>query len=150
MRDRKLVDVACQITLSDVGRRTVAECVSVSPVFHTAGSRGLASVTLLSSDPVRRHAPLGRGRRHDSSAFIHVRLLHVIGRHGGKETESSVSGELLVDLSHPLNVQSTGLRVVHHGFGIIHPDHAPGGDLHVFRRVPGIVDELGWKISEGR
>lgn len=65
-------------------------------------------------------------------------------------TESAVSGQLLVDLPHPLDVQATGLRMVHHRFGIVHSDHAFGGELHIFRRVPGVVDKLGWKISEDR
>ncbi|TNN46198.1 putative protein C12orf56 [Liparis tanakae] len=56
---------------------------------------------------------------------------------------SSVAGELLVDLLHPLDVEATGLGVVHHGFGVVHADHAFGRLLHAVRSVPGVVDVLG-------
>lgn len=74
----------------------------------------------------------------------------VNGEVGGALTESAVSGQLLVDLPHPLDVQATGLRVVHHRFGVVHADHAFGRELHVVRRIPGVIDKLGWKISEDR
>lgn len=63
-------------------------------------------------------------------------------------TEASVTGELLVDLFHPLNVEAAGLCVVHHGLGVMHSNNAFGCFLHALRSVPGIVNILGWEPSQ--
>ena len=63
-------------------------------------------------------------------------------------TEASVTGELLVDLFHSLDVEAAGLCVVHHGFGVMHPDYTFGCFLHALWGVPGIINILGWKPSE--
>lgn len=145
----KLVVVLRQVALGGVGRCTVAEGVSVfcAAMFHSARSG------LLSPDPMRRSGARGppacRWRR-CSLGFTDTDDLHVVGWNSCEKTESAVSGELLVDLPHPLDVQTAGLGVVHHGFGVIHADHTFGGALHLLRCVPGVIDELGWKISEYR
>lgn len=66
----------------------------------------------------------------------------------GQYTKSSVTGELLVDLLHSLDVDAAGLSVVHHGLGVMHADDAFGSLLHSLRSVPGIVDVLRWESSQ--
>ena len=63
-------------------------------------------------------------------------------------TQASVAGQLLVDLFHPLYVEAAGLGMVHHGLGVVHPDHTLGHFLHTLRCVPRVVDVLGWESSE--
>lgn len=63
-------------------------------------------------------------------------------------TEASVTGELLVDLFHSLDVEAAGLRVVHHGLGVMHSNNTFGCLLHALRSVPGIINILGWEPSE--
>ena len=55
-------------------------------------------------------------------------------------TESSVVGQLLVDLLHPLYVEPAALGMVHHRHGVVHPHHAPRCLLHRLRGVPGLVN----------
>lgn len=66
----------------------------------------------------------------------------------GVLTEASVTGELLVDLFHSLNVEAAGLCMVHHGFGVMHSNNTFGCLLHVLWSVPGIINILGWKPSQ--
>lgn len=63
-------------------------------------------------------------------------------------TQASVAGQLLVDLLHTLDVEATGLGVVHHGLGVVHADDALGRLLHALWGVPGIVDVLGREASK--
>lgn len=171
-------NVSMSPVFDSAGSRLLSPALCRTHREFTTRSLHYSTVLEVSRLTLRRHNAPGppASRRRHASSFARAGLLRVIGRHGGEETlhtheetqsdvetqnvaalrfkdaltESSVSGELLVDLSHPLDVQSTGLGVVHHGFGIIHPDHAAGGALHVLRSVPGVIDELGWKISEDR
>lgn len=65
-------------------------------------------------------------------------------------TEPSVVGQLLVDLLHPLDVESAALGVVDHGFGVIHPHHAVGCLLDRLRSVPRLVDvAVGVVLQDG-
>lgn len=65
-------------------------------------------------------------------------------------TKSPVSAKLLVDLLHPLNVESASLCVVHHGLWVVDSDYALGGRLHRLWSVPWVIDELGRETSEDR
>lgn len=65
-------------------------------------------------------------------------------------TESSVVGQLLVDLLHPLNVEPAALGVVDHGSGVVHPHHTARPLLHRLRGVPGLVDvAVGEVLQDG-
>lgn len=63
-------------------------------------------------------------------------------------TESSVVGQLLVNLLHPLDVQSAALGVVYHGLGVIHPHHAVGRLLDRLRGIPGLVEVPVWVVLQ--
>lgn len=63
-------------------------------------------------------------------------------------TEASVTGELLVDLFHSLNVETAGLCMVHHWLGVMQSNNAFGRLLHILWSVPGIINILGWKASQ--
>lgn len=65
-------------------------------------------------------------------------------------TESSVVGQLLVNLFHPLDVESAALGVVDHGFGVVHPHHTVGCLLDRLRSVPRLVDvPVGVILQDG-
>lgn len=65
-------------------------------------------------------------------------------------TESSVVGQLLVDLLHPLDVEPAALGVVDHGSGVVHPHHTARPLLHRLRGVPGLVDvAVGEVLQDG-
>ena len=63
-------------------------------------------------------------------------------------TESPVTGELLVDLFHALDVDAAGLCVVHHGLWIMLADNTFSCLLHGLWSVPGIINMPGWKSSQ--
>lgn len=63
-------------------------------------------------------------------------------------TQASVTGQLLVDLFHPLNVEAAGLCVVHHGLGVMHSNYTFGCLLYAVRGIPGIINILGWEPSQ--
>lgn len=65
-------------------------------------------------------------------------------------TQSSIVGQLLVDLLHAFDVEPAALGVVDHRFGVIHPHHAVGGLLHRFRGVPRLVDVAVGKVFQDR
>lgn len=48
--------------------------------------------------------------------------------------------QLLIHLLHSLNVESTALCVLDHGFGIVHAHHTVGCLLHGLRGIPGLID----------
>lgn len=49
-------------------------------------------------------------------------------------------GELLINLFHPLNVESAALCMVDHRFGVIHSYHTVGCLLERLRCIPRLVD----------
>lgn len=55
-------------------------------------------------------------------------------------TQSSVSWELLVDLFHPLNIQTACLCMIYHWFGIINPYNAFCSLLDTLWGIPRIID----------
>ena len=61
-------------------------------------------------------------------------------------TESSVMGELLVNLFHPLDVEPAALCVVDHGFGVVHSHHTVGSLLDRLWGVPGLVYVPVWVV----
>lgn len=63
-------------------------------------------------------------------------------------TCSFVAGELLVDLPHPLQVEAADLGMVDDGLGVVHSYDAFGLLLGFHRRVPRIVDILGWEVLQ--
>ena len=63
-------------------------------------------------------------------------------------TEAPVTGELLVDLFHALDVEAAGFCVVHHGLRVVDSNNTLGCLLYRLRSVPGIIDVLGWKPSQ--
>lgn len=63
-------------------------------------------------------------------------------------TQSSVAGELLINLLHPLYVDAAGLSMVHHGFGVVDSYDALGSLLHFLRGIPRIIDVFGWKAPQ--
>lgn len=65
-------------------------------------------------------------------------------------TQSTVTGQLLVDLFHTLYVETAGLGMVHHGLGVVHTDYTFGQLLDAFWSIPGIIDVFGRKSPQDR
>lgn len=63
-------------------------------------------------------------------------------------TCSSVLGQLLVHLFHPLHIDPRGNRMIDHGYSIIFANNTLCRSLNRFRSVPRLVNVLGGEIFE--
>lgn len=75
-------------------------------------------------------------------------LFHLVPVRWQALTKASVAGQLLVDLLHALDVEATGLGMVHHGLGVVHTNNALGRLLHALWRVPWVIDVFGGEASQ--
>lgn len=77
-----------------------------------------------------------------------ITVIACVGRNSCKKPETLVTGQLLLDLFHSLYVDSAGLRMIDHGFGVVHSNYTLGDFLNTFWCIPRVKDEFGRKAPQ--